>query len=168
MSTHQSLECLFSAPLKTPPSFSPHSRSCNLEATHKTKHTHKHSRIIDSLNKMRGLLQRVPWCLTLLQAVHNLQPDDVTFVKTEHRAVVRHKVSLCDHIVWVLKMERKNTHRLILSEFHKGFCTVICMYSDFKFTAASVVDVWYIQFVQMKSSHLQNLGDCFCCLQLIC
>lgn len=36
-------------------------------------------------------------------------------------------------------MERKNTHRLILSEFHKGFCTVICMYSDFKFTAASVV-----------------------------
>lgn len=95
MNSHQSLECLSSAPLKTQPSFLPHIRSCNLVDTQ--THTRVHHK---STQEITGLLLHIP---TFLQPIHNLQPDDVTFMKAEHGAVVRHKVTLRDHIFRVLK-----------------------------------------------------------------
>lgn len=45
MNNHQSLECLFSAPPKRPPSSSPHSRSCNLEDKNtRLDHSFTHNR----------------------------------------------------------------------------------------------------------------------------
>lgn len=58
----------------------------------------------------RRFTQNTAWlphqCLTFLQPIHNLKPDDVTFMETEHRAVICNKVTLCNHVVWVLKGER--------------------------------------------------------------
>lgn len=98
MNSHQSLKCLFSAPLKTQPSFLPHIRSCNLVDTHRDTCVYQRF-----TQKITGFQLHIPLCLTFLQPVHNLQPDDVTFMKAEHGTVVRHKVTLRNHIFWVLK-----------------------------------------------------------------
>lgn len=64
----------------------------------------------------RRFTQNTAWlphqCLTFLQPIHNLEPDDVTFMETEHRAFICNKVTLCNHVVWVLEGEKgKNTEK---------------------------------------------------------
>lgn len=73
INTHQSLECLSSTPPKTPPSSSPHSHSCNLEEAHGTMY---YVHICSDYRETKNL------CLAFLKSIHNLQPDDVTFVET--------------------------------------------------------------------------------------
>lgn len=84
----------------------------------------------------RRFTQNTAWlphqCLTFLQPIHNLEPDDVTFMETEHRAFICNKVTLCNHVVWVLEGEKgKNTEKkslflVFLSFFLNSSNTCVC------------------------------------------
>lgn len=79
--------------------------------------------------------------LTFLQPIHNLQPDDVTFVKRKPRVVVCYKVTLCNHIVWVLR-GRKTFQQQDMTTFLGMWEAILCLCLWDDMIIYVVIGVW--------------------------